>query len=146
MVWNQLDVSEDTRKMLNELVVRKKKMERLKLLKNGFSWITMLACLYFAYYFYIHILQPSHNDMMKVLAVLFNGGNLALLLFAVTSFLLMNSYTKAYTKHKAKYESLRAEAIEFMYVTWVQTKNSIVKDAISKDLKETYDINLTYKS
>jgi hypothetical protein len=84
--------------------------------------------------------------MIHIITLLFSRNVLLLILFIVTSYILMIHLAKKFTKQKGKYESLRMEAIDHLYSSWVKAKSSNTKDIISEEMKEKYDINLTYKS
>jgi hypothetical protein len=146
MIWMKLNLSEDTINILNELVVRKKRLDRYKQLRLAFTLATMVLLAFFSLYFYRYVLMPSNKNMFQILIALTDKMFLFTLTGLAVSFMLMSSYTELYNKHKIKYDLLRAETIDLFFDPWGISKNAAVRDTISKDLKETYDINISFKS
>ena len=146
MVWNEMDVSEDTKRILNELVKRKNKMENAKLLRNVCSALSIVIGGFVFYYTYEALFVHFHGEVTQVLNKVFEEKSLTLIFLLTTSILFMNTYSKQHTKHKNKYEALRTETIGHLQSHWLKNMNTYERDLISKEMKEKYDINLAYKS
>lgn len=145
MIWNELDISEDTRRMLNELVKRKKEMERLRWFKNGSAAFTAGIGLYLTYAFYRATGPSVRVDIWGMLPAMIAGDGLMLLCLFLGSFLIMNDAMKKFTKQKNKFEALRLETIDNLQSTWTKSRNAGQRDRISREAKEKHDINLAYK-
>lgn len=147
MDWEHVDISEDTKTILKELVERKKKLNHVTMMKNMYTAVTLIVVAFSVYYFYRFLLVPSKNDMLKLVGMFSgNAANLLLLAALVTLYIVTNNYMKTYSKQKSKYETLRIEAIDHFHSTWIKAKSSTIRDVISKHLKDTYNINLSFKN
>ncbi|WP_409344080.1 DUF2663 family protein [Paenibacillus sp. MBLB4367] len=147
MDWESVDISEDTKTILNELVERKVKLDHITKMKNLYSGITLFIVAVSVYYFYRYLLLPSNNDMLKLVGLFSgNAAHLFLLAALATLYIVTNNYMKSYGKQKSKYETLRIEAIDHLHSTWVKSKSSAIRDIISKHLKDKHNINVSHKS
>ncbi|WP_019533717.1 DUF2663 family protein [Paenibacillus ginsengihumi] len=147
MIWTEMDVSEDTKKLLNELVARKKKLDRYAKLRALLAYLALLGSTATVVYFYKAILIPSGGNIMRMLGALAgSSANVLLVFLAAFLFYLMNYYSKKYDKQKAKYESLREEAVDHLRGPSIAARLTDDKDKISGFLQQTYKINVTYKS
>lgn len=147
MIWTEMDVSEDTKMLLNELVARKRKLDRFAKLRALLACLALLGSAATVVYFYEAILIPSGSNIMRILEALAgSSANVLLVFLSAFLFYMMNYYSKKYDKQKAKYESLREEAVDHLRGPWIAARLSDDKDKISSFLQQTYKINVTYKS
>ncbi|CAG7612562.1 hypothetical protein PAESOLCIP111_01546 [Paenibacillus solanacearum] len=142
-----MDVSEDIQAILKELIDRKQKLDRYKRLKVGFAWAAACLFLFFSYSFYNEVLVPSQNNMITVLASFGNNKLLFFMLLGlISSYYMMNYFTTQYDKQKAKYDLLRAEMIDYFMFPRSSSKYAAMREAISRQLKEKHDINISFKN
>ncbi|CAG7642348.1 DUF2663 family protein [Paenibacillus allorhizosphaerae] len=147
MAWIDMNVSEDVQAIMRELIARKQKLDRYKRLKIGFAWAAVCLFLFFSYYFYNYVLVPSQKNMITILASFGNNKLLfSMLLGLISSYYLMNYFTTQYDKQKTKYDLLRAEMIDYFMFPRTASKHAAMREAISKQLKEKHDINISFKS
>ncbi|TVY11481.1 DUF2663 family protein [Paenibacillus cremeus] len=147
MAWDNPEVSADASTMINELIDRKKKMDGYKRWQFICTMGMLSLLLVCSYYFYNRVLMPSRSvwDIIDTFAA--NRLVVSAFVLLVTVYCLMSFFAKKYLEQKGKYDALRAEIIVFFqYGPWSKTKGTAIHDLISRELKELFDINLTYKS
>ncbi|MFD0694657.1 DUF2663 family protein [Paenibacillus sp. GCM10027628] len=147
MNWSELDLSGDTQKLLEELIERKEKWDKLKKLRSFYFVITGVICFIFAFAFNRNIMVGSNGNVMAMLGLLLaNRYVLLSLLLSIASAMFMRNVITKVEKAKKKYESLREETIDKLEYSWKINMTSSTKDQISRAMKKIYDINLVYKS
>jgi hypothetical protein len=146
MSRNDLSISEDTQKMLQTLEERKNKMDALKKGRNRLFILSSLLITTFIVYFYLTTLSSATTNPLNIFNSLTeNSMNMFLLLTAITLYTYSIQYAGKAEKAKNKFEDLRVEVIDRLYSTWIKTKNSDVRDEISRDMAGK-GINVRYKS
>ncbi|UUZ79576.1 YpbF family protein [Paenibacillus sp. P26] len=147
MDWSDVEATDVTKALIEELVERKQKLDRINRYKNAALIVSSVTLLIIVYYLFRMTHLPGNNDMMRSLHVV-TGSHSNLVLF--TSWIALYAVTlnliQMHTKHKAKYEALRTEAIDYMLSPWIKTKSSTQKDLIAAKLKKLHNININYKN
>jgi H+/gluconate symporter-like permease len=146
MLWHELSISEDVKKMLDTLKERKEKMDSTKKIRNRyFIFLFSFICIFFIY-FYSIVIPSSKNNALNIIEDLLNSSfNVLFLIIVVTTYTFSIHYSKKASKAKNKFDDLRLEVIERLYSTWIKTNNSEIRDKISRAMA-SQGINLTYKS
>jgi hypothetical protein len=146
MSRNELSISEDTQKILQTLEERKDKMDTLKKRRDRMFIFSFLLIATFIVYFYLTTLSSASNNPLGILNNLVeNSLNMFFLLAVITLYTYSIQYARKAEKAKKKYEDLRVEVIDRLYSTWIKTKNSDVRDEISRDMAGK-GINVRYKT
>ncbi|MBD0381391.1 DUF2663 family protein [Paenibacillus sedimenti] len=147
MNWSEFNLSGDTQKLIEELIERKDKWDKLKNLRGFYFLVTAGICFIFAYAFYRHILVVSGGNVMAMLGILLGNKYVlfSLLLSIAAAVFTRNVLTKV-EKAKKKYESLREETIDKLEYSWHINMSSENRGQLSAYMKTKYDINLRYKS
>jgi hypothetical protein len=145
--WSELNLSEDTKKMLEDLIERKKKWERRKKVRFFCFALTTGLCYFFAYTFYLNIMLGSGGNVMAMLDMIFSYRQVTFsFLASILSIMVARNEVNKAEKAKKKYENLREEAIDKLDSSWLRNVKSETREQVSKFMKVQYDINLVYKS
>lgn len=147
MKWDEMDISEDAKMLLDELLQRKRKWDRLKsdlLFAHAASAISFG---FFGLVFYQRIIRHAGGQVLDMLSR-FSDQPIVLLLLIVTGacLALARSIANKTEEAKEKYEALRKETIDKFKSDWQKNLKSEARDVISKHMYNEHDINLTYKS
>lgn len=147
MNWSELNLTDNTCKLLDELRDRKEKWDRLQAALPVYVIMTAGMGLFFVLFFYRYVMAGSAGNVMAILDMFISNPYVLYSLLGCISFLmftrnLMNRIEKA----KNKYEQLRVETIDKLDGSWLKSVESETIDQISIFLKKEYDINVVYKS
>lgn len=143
-VWNEMDISEDLKRMLNKLTERKKEMDAAKQWRAIYMLATLFSTGILLYIMKSSVLSHVSFNVMAIIGRLADFHLMLLVGLAIFSGGQLQYYGKLYKSKKEKYEKLRAETIERMYAPWITSSLSGKRDAISQAMKKEYDINLSY--
>ncbi len=147
MDWDDMDISEDAKMMLDELLQRKRKWDKLQ---SDLMWVhifSFFSFALFAYFFYQHLIRFAGGQVWVMLSRMGdNPAVLLLLLVFLGSLALARSVANKCDEAKTKYEDLRKEAIDKFKSDWQKNIKSEARDAISRRMQAEHDINLIYKS
>ncbi|MEK5523357.1 DUF2663 family protein [Heyndrickxia sp. FSL W8-0423] len=135
-----------TKQMLQNLVDRKLKFDRLKQRHIILLWISVLysfTCLYFLYYF---ILEPYSYSFADIFSIIVGENNHLFFLFiAIGTFGATKVLYEKKEKAEKEYHELRCEIIDRSKDLW---KNEAWKsrNVVFEMMKEKYNINLYHES
>jgi hypothetical protein len=147
MIWHELDLSDDAKKTLDEIMERKKKLDDLVRNMNWHYFITLGSLVLFIFSFYNSIIRDSNGIVLDMIAKM--SGNFLVLSFLVlfiTFYAFTRNVTKKVTTAKSKLEALRVETIDRFKADWQKNMKSETRDAISAEMMEVCNVNLTFKS
>ncbi|SDN20345.1 Protein of unknown function [Paenibacillus sp. yr247] len=145
--WPDLNLSDDTIKLLYKLRDRKRKWDNIKYTQPFFAILTSGLILYFIISFYRKVLLVSGGNALAILDLLISNTLLSgSLLACISLFLFTRNRVTRMEKAKTKYENLRMETIEKLDASWLRDVKSEARDQISTFLHNEYDINIVYKS
>ncbi|NEW07703.1 DUF2663 family protein [Paenibacillus sp. SYP-B3998] len=147
MKWSELNLSEDTSKMLDELQERKIKLDKLRSSLPIYVMVAACLCVYFTLIFYRTILISSGGNVMAMLDMLLANRYMVFSLLGCITFVMMmrNVMSKIETAKK-KYENLRVETIDKLDHSCLINSDSQTRDQVSSLMKVKHDINLVYKN
>ncbi|NOV01206.1 DUF2663 family protein [Paenibacillus planticolens] len=143
----ELNLSDDTMKLLEKLKDRKKDWDKLKRTQVIFIVLTGVLILYFTFTFYQKVLLVSGGNALAILNLLTSNKLLSgSLLASISFFMFTRNRVARIEKAKSKYENLRMEAIDKLDASWLKDVKSEARDQISSFLDKEHDINIVYKS
>ncbi|UJF34176.1 DUF2663 family protein [Paenibacillus hexagrammi] len=141
---DNLAVSEDTKKVLKELVERKEKADNWKKTLQALSLVN--AGIVLILFLWMLKIKPDSKAQIFDMISYFGSSRASLLfiMLAVSTFFISGSVSKTHKKHKDKYDDLREETVTRLYSTWKVREESKLRDEVSDLLKKEKDINLRY--
>ncbi len=146
MNWSELNMSEDSVKVFQELIERKEKLESSKRFRVIYLVFTGCLALFFAYSFYRTVMVGSGGNTMAMLDALFSDKKmLYTLALSVAAMLFTKNVLYRVEKAKKKYDTLREETIDRLEYSWSFHMSQEMRDQLSSYMKERHDINLRYK-
>ncbi|QAY66800.1 DUF2663 family protein [Paenibacillus protaetiae] len=144
MSWRD-HVSDDAKFMIDALVERKTKLDRLRAIATITVILFSVSFFPLATSFYKHT-KTSKEDILNLFEGLFSHFfNFILILASITSLLCLHYLSQEISTAKKKYDTLRFEAIDRFYTSWHKTNGSALRDEISLYLKEK-GINFVHKA
>ncbi|MDD9265870.1 DUF2663 family protein [Paenibacillus sp. GCM10023248] len=147
MKWPDVNVSNDTRRMLDKLIEKKRDWDKLKKTQWFFVLLTGGIIFYFIVNFYHKVLVVSGGNAIAILDHLTSNKVLSGSLVAgISLFMFTRNRVARIEKAKGKYEDLRKEAVERLDADWLRDVKSEDRDKISSFMDQEYDINIVYKS
>lgn len=141
----KLQVSEDTKVLLNELVERKDKTARLKARNYALAVINIGIVMVLLAWMMKASAVASGNMFRMIGYIGSSKATMFFMLLSVSIFAYSNSVTKEYKKQKLKYDDLREETVKRLYASWKMREDSKLRDEVSALLKDRYDINIRYE-
>ena len=133
--WKREGFSEKAVRMLEELVKRKGKFDKYKKTTDVFLFLLALMGIYLALLLFQVINVPYMETQMIILG------------FILIFLYLGNGIRqKEQKKKKDKFDKLRAEVIESADKYWSKKYGDTTINKLVKEMKEVYDINISYKS
>lgn len=143
--WNGIQISENTRLILEKLEERKKKFEAVKKWGRIYSIIALISAALFLF-ICVNIEFSISGNPFDTIGVM--AGNKLLLFFllltAAAYFQSVVTLGKA-KKLELKYEALRKESITHLEASLRVTKDTQLRDEIARVMRES-GINVTYIS
>jgi len=143
MSWNGLEVSDDTGRMLNELIKRKHKWDSAKHQLLLFSLISVACAALFLIAYQRFVSPMIHNPLDVLGLTIGNQRVFILLLCSVASGFHTMQLTKKVNEYKGKYEVLRKEAISHLDTTWIANPKSELRDRVTEIMYKK-GVNVNY--
>ncbi|AZB43368.1 DUF2663 family protein [Bacillus sp. FJAT-42376] len=138
---------EPTKKMLQGLVEKKRKFDRLKQKVLTFQLAAFVCVLAFMLYFYKAVVLTSDNSLSKVLSQFVNESFHLYFLVAIAGIYATALYfKKKEEKAEAEFHTLRCEVIRKSGELWPQPYHWKKRTAVFQIMKSEFDINLFYES
>ncbi|WP_423407264.1 YpbF family protein [Heyndrickxia sp. MSNUG] len=136
-----------TKKMLNNLIDRKRKFDKYKSRHLLSVWITIgLITLYF-YYLYVTVMQPYSYSFAEIFSVYVqNSANLYFLILTVGTYGLMILLKEKREKAEKEYHALRCEIVDRSKDLWKKEEEWKNRHVVFEMMKKTYDINLYHEN
>ncbi|WP_169306541.1 DUF2663 family protein [Cohnella pontilimi] len=139
--FDDLDISNDTKMILNELVKRKKKYDQVKA-QYAAVVICGIVVGVFVLSWLFRLKSATIQNALSVLSMSMSAVYIAML---AGLFLSARNLAAQYKKRKKKYEDLREETIDLLNADWKLNLKTNKRDKISERLSEK-GINIRYKS
>lgn len=147
MNWENY-VSDDTMKMLEAVIKKRMKHQKLKQKKGNFLLLfTGMVILLLTYLYYLFS-NSNTVGLDTFHALTYVMGNSIMFVILISTMYVYYRYlaiAKKEKKEKDKYNKLRAEVIHYLDKHYLSPYNNI-REEISKSMEEKYKINLRYKS
>ncbi|MDQ0271113.1 YpbF family protein [Cytobacillus purgationiresistens] len=136
-----------TRQMLQKVVERKNKFDKLKEWHLLVMWaVVLLSFIYFAYLFY-QVLQPYSYSFAAMFSVFVNQTfNLYCLITIIGLFGWMNVLRQKREKAEKEYQALRCEIIDKSKDLWKKEEEWKNRHIVYNMMKKNYDINLFHEN
>ncbi|WP_050615457.1 YpbF family protein [Bacillus testis] len=136
-----------TKRMLQNVIERKRKFDRLKKKHFRTTIVTLILGLLLILYIYILYVRPYSSSLLDVLTE-FMGHNTSLLYctvaFGVYGYMLI--LKKKMDKAEKEYHALRCEIVDRSKDLWKQENAWKERHKIFQVMKEMYDINLFHQN
>ncbi|MGG1518587.1 DUF2663 family protein [Paenibacillus oryzisoli] len=141
-------LSEDSTRMIQELIARKMKWDKMKERQPILSITGAGLVLVVLYALYRTVIAESGGNALLMLDLLIANRLLCGGLLAGVVFIMYASLrAKKVESAKEDYESLRIETIERLEASWLkEEEKSASRDQLSSFLFQRYAINIGYKS
>lgn len=138
---------EATKQMLQSLVNKKRKFDRLRQFHLAFMWISISIIFLYIIFIYVKIIFPNSHSFSAMFSSFVNWpGNAYLLLFSIGLYAYMNLLKEKVDKLESEYHALRCEIIDKSTDLWGTDEGWEKRHIVFRIMKETYDINLYYES
>ncbi|APH04569.1 DUF2663 family protein [Bacillus weihaiensis] len=136
-----------TKKMLNNLVDRKRKFDGYKDKCFKAQLFTFTILIGFLVYLYVYIIQPSGGRIEFVISSIFDGElHLFIVLLIVAGYATAKYYKKKEDKAEKEFHALRCEVISKSSELWPQPTRWEKRHDVFAMMKNEYDINLFHES
>ncbi|WP_226666909.1 DUF2663 family protein [Metabacillus litoralis] len=136
-----------TKKMLENLVERKRKFDDYKKKCFKAQFITFLMLMGFVVYLYTFLIKPAGGQIEIVFRSLFDGEiHIFIVLLIVGGYATAQFYKKKEDKAEKEYHNLRCEVIRKSAELWPLPTPWQNRDEVFTMMKEEYDINLFHES
>ena len=136
-----------TKKMLNNLIDRKRKFDRFKSRHLLSVWVTIgLISVYF-YYLYVTVMKPYSYSFAEIFSVYVqNSANLYFLVLTVGTYGLMILLKEKREKAEKEYHALRCEIVDRSKDLWKKEEEWKNRHLVFEMMKKTFDINLYHEN
>lgn len=136
-----------TKKMLQNLIDRKKKFDRYKSRHLLSVWLTIgLIAIYF-YYLYITVMMPYSYSFAEIFSVYVqNSSNLYFLIMTVGTYGLMVLLKEKREKAEKEYQALRCEIVDRSKDLWKKEEEWKNRHLVFEMMKKKFDINLYHEN
>ncbi|WP_096270084.1 DUF2663 family protein [Paucisalibacillus globulus] len=138
-------LSDETINKLKEVIKKSKKKKRYERLRNNSLIVALLLLLTFFSILYVVDVRYVSDPFSTFANILLNPYYLFIIGLISLSFVYYNFYQKKLKKEKDKLNNVRKEVIDYLN----DSKNMNLQekvDAIKKEMKDVYDINLYVKN
>lgn len=136
-----------TRQMLQKVVERKRKYDKLKLQHLIIMWLTLLLAFIFLFYIYKTVMQPYSYSFAAMFSVFVNqSANLYFLVITFGLYGLMNLLREKREKAEKEYHALRCEIIDKSKDLWKKEDEWKNRHIVFEMMKTNYDINLFHEN
>lgn len=136
-----------TKKMLNNLVERKRKFDRFKSRHIWSIWATIGLISLYLYYLYLTVLKPYSYSFAEIFSVYVqNSANLYFLVLTVGTYGLMILLKEKREKAEKEYQALRCEIVDRSKDLWKKEEEWKNRHTVFEMMKKTYDINLYHEN
>ena len=136
-----------TKRMLQNLIDRKKKFDRFKSRHLLSVWVTIgLISVYF-YYLYNTVLKPYSYSFAEIFSVYVqNSANLYFLILTVGTYGLMILFKEKREKAEKEYQALRCEIVDRSKDLWKKEEEWKNRHIVFDMMKKKFDINLFHEN
>lgn len=136
-----------TRKMLQNVIDRKRKFDRYKSRHLVSVWSTIgLISIYF-YYLYVTVIKPYSYSFAEIFSVYVqNSANLYFLIVTVGVYGFMVLLREKREKAEKEYHALRCEIVDRSKDLWKKEEEWKNRHVVFEMMKKIYDINLYHEN
>lgn len=136
-----------TKQMLQKVVDKKRKFERLKFRHLIVMWATIILGFFYFIFLYKTILTPfSYSFAAMFSAFVDDSKHLYLLILLVGLYGFMNLLREKREKAEKEYHALRCEIIDKSKDLWKKEEEWKNRHKVFEMMKKNYDINLYHES
>jgi hypothetical protein len=136
-----------TRKMLQKVVERKEKYDRLASRHLIVMWSTILISFFYFIYLYYYLFQPYSYSFSAIFSSYVNQtSNLYLLIFIIGLYGYMNLIRGKRDKAEKEFHALRCEIIDKSKDLWKKEDEWKNRHIVFEMMKENFDINLFHEN
>ena len=136
-----------TRKMLQKVVERKQKYDRLESRHLIVMWSTILISFFYFIYLYYYLFQPYSYSFSAIFSSYVNqSSNLYLLIFIIGLYGYMNLIRGKRDKAEKEFHALRCEIIDKSKDLWKKEDEWKNRHIVFEMMKENFDINLFHEN
>ena len=136
-----------TRRMLQKVVERKRKYDRLESRHLIVMWSTILISFFYFIYLYYYLFQPYSYSFSAIFSSYVNQtSNLYLLIFIIGLYGYMNLIRGKRDKAEKEFHALRCEIIDKSKDLWKKEDAWKNRHIVFEMMKENFDINLFHEN
>ncbi|MGG7617904.1 YpbF family protein [Bacillus coreaensis] len=136
-----------TRQMLQKVIDKKRKFDKLKLRHLLVMWTTIFLCFIYFYYLYKVVLTPYSYSFAAMFSVFVDqSSNLYMLVIIVGLYGFMNLLREKREKAEKEYHALRCEIIDKSKDLWKKEDEWKNRHKVFEMMKKNFDINLYHES
>lgn len=136
-----------TKKMLNNLIDRKRKFDRYKSRHLLSVWVTIGLITVYFYYLYVTVMKPYSYSFAEIFSVYVqNSANLYFLILTVGTYGLMILLKEKREKAEKEYHALRCEIVDRSKDLWKKEEEWKNRHVVFEMMKKTFDINLYHEN
>jgi Protein of unknown function (DUF2663) len=136
-----------TRKMLQKVVERKEKYDRLASRHLIVMWSAILISFFYFIYLYYYLFQPYSYSFSAIFSSYVNQtSNLYLLIFIIGLYGYMNLIRGKRDKAEKEFHALRCEIIDKSKDLWKKEDEWKNRHIVFEMMKENFDINLFHEN
>jgi hypothetical protein len=136
-----------TKKMLSNLIDRKRKFDRYKSRHLLSVWVTIGLITVYCYYLYVTVMKPYSYSFAEIFSVYVqNSANLYFLILTVGTYGLMILLKEKREKAEKEYHALRCEIVDRSKDLWKKEEEWKNRHVVFEIMKKTFDINLYHEN
>ena len=136
-----------TKKMLQNVIDRKKKFDRYKSRHLMSVWVTIGLITVYFYYLYITVFKPYSYSFAEIFSVYVqNSANLYFLILTVGTYGLMILFKEKREKAEKEYQALRCEIVDRSKDLWKKEEEWKNRHIVFDMMKKKFDINLFHEN
>ena len=136
-----------TRRMLQKVVERKQKYDRLASKHLIVMWSTILISFFYFIYLYYYLFQPYSYSFAAIFSSYVNQtSNFYLLIFIIGLYGFMNLIRGKRDKAEKEFHALRCEIIDKSKDLWKKEDAWKNRHIVFEMMKENFDINLFHEN
>lgn len=138
---------EPTKKMLQNLVERKRKFESYKRKCFQTQFITFVLLMGYIVYLYSFIIKPNGGELAMIFHLIFdNSLHTFIILIIVAGYATAQYFKKKEDKSETEYHNLRCEVIRKSKDLWHKPSQWQNRHEVYTMMKNEFDINLFHES
>lgn len=136
-----------TRQMLQKVVEKKRKFDKLKVLHLNIMWAVVISSFLYLLLLYKNVMEPFSYSFSAMFSAFVNMPfNMYFLVFIVALYGFMNLLKEKREKAEKEFNALRCEIIDKSKDLWKKDEEWKNRHTVFEMMKKSFDINLYHEN